>query len=205
MQSVLDTPRSDSPVLSVSSPVEDNSNLGDEEQGLAQHVALHFRTGTSNSEETELRTRPNSIASTGAYIKQKTSQIFDAVTSGSSRSTNTPLTPKLAALVDAYAQSAIAADLRTEMEEIRASANGADTNGNNINNNNHNGELPDVAAETTLLRGRKRASWGTQFRILSGRAFKNLYRDPALLTAHYTSSIALACRSHVFILSAVLT
>jgi len=46
--------------------------------------------------------------------------------------------------------------------------------------------------ETTLLRGRKRASYGTQFRILSGRAFKNLYRDPALLMAHYLSAIALA-------------
>ena len=55
-----------------------------------------------------------------------------------------------------------------------------------------NGELPDVAAETTLLRGRKRASWGTQFRILSGRAFKNLYRDPYLLAAHYLSAIGLA-------------
>jgi len=46
--------------------------------------------------------------------------------------------------------------------------------------------------ETTLLRGRKRASWTTQFRILSGRAFKNLYRDPALLAAHYIGSIGLA-------------
>jgi hypothetical protein len=44
-------------------------------------------------------------------------------------------------------------------------------------------------------RRRRGASWPTQFRILSGRAFKNLYRDPALLTAHYLSSIALACES----------
>jgi hypothetical protein len=50
-------------------------------------------------------------------------------------------------------------------------------------------------AEVSELRGRKRASWSTQFRILSGRAFKNLYRDPALLAAHYLSSIALACES----------
>ena len=56
------------------------------------------------------------------------------------------------------------------------------------------GELRDIVMESTLLRGRRRASWGTQFRILSGRAFKNLYRDPALLAAHYLSSIALACR-----------
>ena len=60
---------------------------------------------------------------------------------------------------------------------------------------NGNGELRDVAVESTLLKGRKRASWMTQFKILSGRAFKNLYRDPALLAAHYLSSIALACES----------
>jgi hypothetical protein len=53
-------------------------------------------------------------------------------------------------------------------------------------------ELPDVVLETSMLRGRKRASWGTQFRILSGRAFKNLYRDPALLTTHYLSAVGLA-------------
>lgn len=50
-----------------------------------------------------------------------------------------------------------------------------------------------MAIETALLRGRKRASYATQFRILSGRAFKNLYRDPALLAAHYLSSVGLAC------------
>jgi len=36
------------------------------------------------------------------------------------------------------------------------------------------------------------ARWATQFRILRGRAFKNIYQDPALLAAHYLSSIALA-------------
>ena len=46
-------------------------------------------------------------------------------------------------------------------------------------------EMRDIAAETGMLRGPRRAGWGTQFRIMSGRAFKNLYRDPALLTAHY--------------------
>ncbi|KAF8173928.1 ABC-2 type transporter-domain-containing protein [Pholiota molesta] len=37
------------------------------------------------------------------------------------------------------------------------------------------GAQPDVALETSMLRGRKRASYATQFRILSGRAFKNLF------------------------------
>jgi hypothetical protein len=93
----------------------------------------------------------------------------------------------LAALVDAYATSEIAADIKSDIELAKRNAGAAD--GARANGD----ELPDIAAETTLLRGRKRASLWTQFRILSGRAFKNLYRDPALLTAHYTSSVALAC------------
>lgn len=59
-------------------------------------------------------------------------------------------------------------------------------------------ETRDVALESGLLRGRKRATWATQFSILSGRAFKNLYRDPALLTAHYMGSVALACECILF-------
>ncbi|KAI0783919.1 hypothetical protein BC629DRAFT_1582504 [Irpex lacteus] len=51
--------------------------------------------------------------------------------------------------------------------------------------------LPDVALENSLTRGR-RGELGTQFTILSGRAFKNLYRNPALLAAHYISAIGVA-------------
>lgn len=38
----------------------------------------------------------------------------------------------------------------------------------------------------------KRASRWTQFTILSGRAFKNLYRNPMLMLSHYAISIAVA-------------
>ncbi|KAF8176209.1 hypothetical protein K438DRAFT_81241 [Mycena galopus ATCC 62051] len=166
------------------SPAEDvAANLGDEERGLVRHqtpaVPLATRAGSSSPEDTELRTRTASGA--GNYIKRKTSQLLEAVSlsSGHNRRANAPLAPKLAALVDAYAASGIAREIRLEAEALRQASAGA-------------GELPDVAVETGLLRGRKRASYGTQFGILSGRAFKNLYRDPALLMAHYLSSIALA-------------
>lgn len=80
--------------------------------------------------------------------------------------------------------SNIASEIKAEMEEV-ARVNDA---------GNGNGELRDVVIESALpLKGRKRASWMTQFRILSERAFKNFYRDPTLLAAHYLSSIALAC------------
>jgi len=50
----------------------------------------------------------------------------------------------------------------------------------------------DVEVEGTWLKGRKRACWLTQFTILSGRAFKKIYRDLALLAAHSLSSVAVA-------------
>jgi hypothetical protein len=54
------------------------------------------------------------------------------------------------------------------------------------------GEERDVETESRALRGYKRANWWTQFTILSGRAFKNLYRNPMLLLTHYAVSIVLA-------------
>ena len=198
------------------SPPSDDSNLGDEERGLLapHHVPLSVRSLLSANldEETELQTRPASAASstggyiatsTGNYIKRKTSQLLDAVSSGS-RNSEVVLTPQLAALVQAYADSEIAARIRREMEEVRREAEASRNGGATRNGDGHiTGELPDVALETTLLRGRKRASWGTQFRILSGRAFKNLYRDPALLAAHYLSAVGLAGRRLSFSLKIV--
>lgn len=171
------------------SPSEDATNLGDEERGLAGRSARSIKSRTStpsNAEETELRTR-----SVIGSLQRRTSQLLEAVTpSTSTRADPAPVTPKLAELIDAYAKSDIAAGIRDEGEGLRRGSR--QTEGVDPRE-----QLPDVAEETTLLRGRKRATWGTQFRILSGRAFKNLYRDPALLTAHYLASIALAgeCRS----------
>ncbi|KAK7466244.1 FAD-dependent urate hydroxylase [Stygiomarasmius scandens] len=185
------------PTLGPSSPHEDTTNIADEERALGratheQSVPLTVRSHSNETppavESTELQTRPSSLSSaTGAYFKKKTSQLIEAVGSGSSQRSETPLAPKLAALVEAYAQSTIAAEIKAETEALAREGRGDAPNGNG-----HGGQTRDVAEETKLLRGRKRASWPTQFRILSGRAFKNLYRDPALLAAHYSSAIALA-------------
>ena len=172
------------------SPSEDATNLGDEERGLAGRSAripsIKSRTSTSsNAEETELQTR-----SVVGSLRRRTSQLLEAVTpSTSTRADPTPVTPKLAELIEAYARSDIAAGIREEGEAFGRGNLNRQTEGAEFDPRQ---QLPDVAEETTLLRGRKRASWGTQFRILSGRAFKNLYRDPALLAAHYVASIALA-------------
>lgn len=167
--------------------VDDRSNLADEERGLASHLShpVHTNGHSSTSstsdvlDETEMRTRKPSSTNTESsnYVKRKTSQLIKVVVG--EQPVEAPLSQKLSALVDAYAASDMATSIR---EEIDALSRGEDPTQS----------LPDVAEESRLLRGRKGASWPTQFRILSGRAFKNMYRDPALLTAHYILSIALA-------------
>ncbi|KAG6914930.1 hypothetical protein DXG01_014394 [Tephrocybe rancida] len=200
MHASLDTGLNSDASTSHESLIEDEStspttNLGEEELGLR---TVRPRPGSNSSsppeEQTHLRSRANSIASTGRYLKHKTSQLLEAVTTPAT-GPNKPISAKLTVLVDAYAASGIASDIRTEADELRRQAVLSDNGQAEIGEGADgvaNG-LPDVALETSLLRGRKRASYGTQFRILSGRAFKNLYRDPALLTAHYVSSIVLAC------------
>ena len=93
--------------------------------------------------------------------------------------------PHVAALVDAYAASEITTAIRADIRSTAQPTQGPEGSE----------ELPDVTVESELLRGRKRATWATQFRILSGRAFKNMYRDPALLTFQYSASIAAARES----------
>lgn len=49
----------------------------------------------------------------------------------------------------------------------------------------HNGEgihgSREIATNATRLRGYRKASWWTQFQLLSGRAFKNLYRHVSIV------------------------
>ena len=176
----------DSPGAGRSSPSITDTNFRDEENGLGHQLSIRTPSGHSS-------TAAGSLDIATGFIKRKTSQLMDAVSLSSHKTDTPPLAQQLAALVDAYANSDIAGDIKNEIEEVRASAhtgiNGSGTEG---------GETRDIVVESSVLRGRKRASWGTQFRILSGRAFKNLYRDPALLAAHYISSIALArtCYPH---------
>ena len=160
-----------------------DTNFRDEENGLGHPLSVRSSGGQPVA--------PGSLDIATGYIKRKTSQLMDAVSLRSHRSDTPSLTPELATLVETYAKSDIAERIKNEVEQVRASAH-AGANGNGA----EGGETRDVVVESSLLRGRKRASWGTQFRILSGRAFKNLYRDPALLAAHYISSVALARTSH---------
>lgn len=160
--------------------------VGDEEQGLPLAVVPHsvpisVRSITSDAPVPE-DAEPSVTSSTSKYLRKKTSQVLNAVSKyGHGQLSETPISPGLAVLVQAYAESSVARDIRIEGAQAASDAHSPMAD-----------ELSDTSEETLLLRGRKRVSWATQFRILSGRAFKNLYRDPALLTAHYLSAIALA-------------
>ncbi|CDO70642.1 hypothetical protein BN946_scf184756.g8 [Trametes cinnabarina] len=200
MQAGMEPRSLDSPPVEEVQPSDDDSNLGDEERALSRarsrtrsssislhptHCAPHAGAdaGTGNGTEAST-TRAPSIRSSTAYIRRQTTRLLEAI-SPASQVNDGPVPPKLAELIDAFKRSEIAGQLYAEIEEV-ASAPAVQGNGNGTT------ELPDVAVESSLSRGRKRASWGTQFRILSGRAFKNLYRDPALLATHYVAAIAVA-------------
>jgi hypothetical protein len=138
--------------------------------------------GTSGRNEFELPKRRRSFLS---QVPDFIKQALDGTTGASSSPTAAGVVEiHLDALVKSYKESSIAKAVHDDVATIAAS-----------NSHSINGEVNqtrDVAEESNVLRGRRRASWTTQFRILSGRAFKNLYRDPALLTAHYAASIAIA-------------
>ena len=177
-----------SPVQPVNSV--ESANFADEERGFAGHsAAQHHSTQTPDetSGETNTFLTPTTLPANG-FIRKHMWKLLCATAPFSPRkqSIEGAAIPKLEALAQAYLESDVATKIRSEMIEI------SNAQRHGINNTN---ELPDVVVESSLLRSRKQASWGTQFRILSGRAFKNLYRDPALLAAHYLSSVALACKS----------
>ncbi|GJE89867.1 ABC transporter G family member [Phanerochaete sordida] len=154
---------------------EGETERRDEEQAIPSSSSTPYPIhGRQGSDEPAPST--TAVGTSSNFIKRKTSQLLEAISP--SHTGDAPLSPKLAALVDGFARSAVHAQLQAEIAE--AEARGAQH------------ALPDVALENKLTRGRQRASWGTQFRILSGRAFKNLYRDPALLATHYIAAIAVA-------------
>ncbi|TNY21418.1 hypothetical protein DMC30DRAFT_350707 [Rhodotorula diobovata] len=140
-------------------------------------VSSRSRTPSSASaDETELATRNGSTApsSNGGPIKR-----FFSSSSGSATPTQAPLPAQLARLVDAFASSGPAQ--RTQREILAAKQAGAT-----------GGRGAAGGRDESSLRKYRRAGWWTQFTILSGRSFKNLYRDPMLMLSHYAVAVLAA-------------
>ena len=168
-----------------------SASLRDEERAFSpprheSRVPSGGQSSSSTDDETELQVRRdgNGNGSGEGFLRRKTSQLLEVISLSTAHGGDSgpPLMPHITSLVDAYAASDIAAAIRTDIRAVAQPGQGPEGSE----------ELPDVAVESTLLRGRKRATWATQFRILSGRAFKNMYRDPALLTFQYSASIVAA-------------
>ncbi|SPO21890.1 related to ABC transporter protein [Ustilago trichophora] len=174
----------------VDEDVEGGASTGNSHRRADTSVAT---TGTnSRDESTELRTRPNSIAeegSAGDGLRKRTSRLADglrnAFANGQSNGHDVWMpalsSGKLVHLVNSFSESDIANEAKSELDAFLGRRQGGVVN-----------DLPDLANESSLLRSYKKAGLWTQFKILSGRAFKNLYRDPILMFAHFGLAIVLA-------------
>lgn len=146
----------------------------DEESSVP--VSASTNTATPGAEETELSTRPNSTTSTRfSFAGRRGPQ------NGTSSPAEGQLTPRLAELVDAFEKSSMS-------EQISHDAAAASANAGQANGSQEDGS----DTSSVRLQGYKRASLWTQFKILSNRAFKNLYRNPMLMLSHYALSAILA-------------
>jgi ABC-type multidrug transport system ATPase subunit len=87
-------------------------------------------------------------------------------------------------LINAYASSDIANEIREDIASSIASANQA----NGINGN----QEPNGFIAAGKLKGFKKVGLLGQFKILSLRTWRNLYRNPMLMLTHYAIAIVLA-------------
>lgn len=160
--------------------------LADEETGCAT---------PDRSSTHELRTRPTSFVSLdgsgmvgSATASRLAVGLRNALGGAEQRRVGRPsLPPKLAELVESYSSSSIAAGIRGDIDEQIEASRHHQQNGRG----NGGAAMADVEEADKVLRSHQKASLFTQLLILSGRSFKNLYRDPQLMLAHYTLSLLL--------------
>lgn len=86
-------------------------------------------------------------------------------------------------MTKAFAQSGISSSIREEIQQTVTSAGMA---------NGQNGRNGTSINDSAVGRGYARVGYTRQFIILSGRTWKNLYRNPMLMLTHYAIAIVLA-------------
>ena len=145
---------------------EDARPVSDAEIGLARSSS----SPVVEEEGTELATRKPSFVDSARRAIPFLS---------SSRAAHSPakVTARVASMTSAYVDSGPAKSVRQEIDEAKSSG---------ATHEASNGGGPMV------LRAHKRASWWSQFAILSARSFKNLYRNPMLMLSHYAVSLVVA-------------
>ncbi|CAD6891573.1 unnamed protein product [Tilletia controversa] len=139
--------------------------------GLRVSVASSVFVSDAEAGDTELHTRQNSTNESGSSSPSLSSELLD--------------------LIRKYEDSEVFETLRAEV--VSYQSRGAAQEGGSSSGEGHASDGPNLEPiETRALRGFKKASLWTQLVILSGRAFKNLYRNPMLMLAHYAMAIVLA-------------
>lgn len=91
-------------------------------------------------------------------------------------------TTDLDVLIESYKTSSVAKEIQDEIDAAASPPPNGNADGNA-------GEQPGLGGPGTSFH---RLGWFGQFKILSQRTWKNLYRNPMLMLAHYAISIVLA-------------
>ena len=154
---------------------------------------------TDEGERTELRTRHNSVlgmatdASPMNSMRWRRERIAEGLRNAFNTKGNGPqhVSERLQLLFDNYDRSGIAADLQAEIDASTAQAEQQHQNGGNARNGDSSSAAMFEGGDAPFKPWKKAGLW-TQFTILSGRAFKNLYRNPLLMLAHYVMAAVLA-------------
>lgn len=143
-------------------PIPRTDTLGIDTTSEWRHYLLH-RNEIASSSSTGASKRPTSA-------------------SNQLNTTNKNIT--LESLVESFVSSALAAVIRNEINTVREDEY-----------NDESGDGTELRSESTTslsLKGHKRIGFVGQFKILSIRTFKNLYRNPMLLLTHYIIATLLA-------------
>nr|XP_019047681.1 ATP-dependent permease [Kwoniella bestiolae CBS 10118]OCF26611.1 ATP-dependent permease [Kwoniella bestiolae CBS 10118] len=173
--------------------IEGTRDNGDVENGFGTSISSPARGETSTAEEEDAETDNGGMIN---EIKIKASKLLGAFTStttsilpGSGSTTPKdhipPIPEKLASLVLASRASDDSKIVEAEIMRIQQGQSPDGANAIGITER-------DIDEETRLLKGFQKAGLWTQFRLLSGRAFKNLYRNPLLMATHYAVAIVVA-------------
>lgn len=151
----------------------------DPELGVGSPARQSTAAPSVDGDETELETRNGSVRSNASNGLKR---FLPSSLGGTSTPSDQPAPPPhIARLVDAFSSSDVARSTRDEIATAkREAARGA------------GGGTTSGADGAMILRNYKRASWWSQFTILSGRSFKNLYRDPMLMLSHYAVAVIAA-------------
>ncbi|GAA98720.1 hypothetical protein E5Q_05408, partial [Mixia osmundae IAM 14324] len=143
---------------------------GDGDDAELDEPALTSRLARSQNSNSETQRQQN-----GQSVMQTAGSRFSRPESSS---------PRVQELVDTFSASHMATAFREELSTFQnaISSTLAIADGS---------ALRDLEIDSEV-RGYRKAGLWTQFTILSGRAFKNLYRNPMLMLSHYVLSVVLA-------------